>query len=144
MEHLNARLQPTGKLDKDRELMVNSWLDKPRIAGGHVYQIWIDVNLESRTENPIELTNFSIDNFYKGQRVGSGRGGDYRIWLASPVRRLRVLGKGLGPNQSRLIRDFPIPTDSHWKGTEFVVHYLYKIPTLSNEEFDTPVRIKKI
>ena len=145
VEHLNPRLQPTGELDSIRKRIADSLPRTMTTAGGYLYPIWVDVKLESRTEHLIELVNHYIDNIWEGQRIGGV--GSQRIGFISQAvlkRRLTMLGNRLEPYKSRLVRDYPVPAAERGIITEFAVHYIYKLPNVSNEEFDAPVRMKKI
>lgn len=145
VEHLNARLQPSGELDPVTKRVVENNLRRTTVGGGYFYPIYVDVRFQSNSEHVIELVNFYIDNVWFGEKIGGA--GDYRIWMTTPSAlqwRLRRLGNNIKPYQSRIVQDFPIPTGSNYPGTEFVVHYGHKIPKVSNEEFDALVRMKKI
>jgi hypothetical protein len=144
VEHLNPRLEPRIKPDNTRNALIQSESKINLLGGRDPYQIWVDVDLESRAKDVIELTKVYMDNLYNGKWIGGT--GNYRIGTSqnSMKRRVAILGRTLTPNEKRRVEDFPIMTSPTWSGTEFVVHYTYKIPKISNEEFDTLVRMKKI
>lgn len=144
VEHLNPRLKPTGNLSGGREALNRKYLvGVPTTTGGTLYPIWVDVDLESRAEQPIMLTGMYTDNKYGNERIGRP---NYYVWPFGnllPVR-LGLLGHTLNPGERRRVADFPIGTCSSHPTTKFVVHYLYKIPNLSNDEFNAQVIMKKI
>ncbi len=142
IEHINARLKPTGELDNIRKERVRIITSGQSLRGGDMYPTWVDLRIESRTDQTVEFSDIYIDNIYKGKVIDMTYNVSFNALGKSLIASL--IGKSLNPYESKLIRDFPFGTSSTWPGSQFVVHYIFRIPKLSNRKIDVPVITPKL
>lgn len=133
--HLNPKLKPSTPLYGDRKELAERIDQAVNIVGGKFYPIWVDVVLESKSDYPIELVDYIVRGSGGYAVTASDRGLELR---------LNILGRILNPHETRRVKDYPIATSATWRGSEFDVHYTFKIPAITRQEMTVAVKMRKI